>query len=193
MDQVRRIVPQLGFLLLAVYVLPLLTIEHDTAGHTLAIKCYLTRAVSNLKDGTSCMALIDAINHDSSMPYLIVGEDAGLVAAQVDLYIVTTMALFVLALLPALVFELLLLYIKFDACLWRARLASWQAVALSAAICTGALALDASQRWSREHDGATPTESATYASVGGGCYVVVVLPVFAVLESTARAAPKEKQ
>ena len=86
---------------IGVNVLPILTIEHETVGvtHILRVDCYLLHATSNYDSGPSCMALIDKINHDNSVPYLIVGEDAAIVGARVYALCIVTLCLHLISVL----------------------------------------------------------------------------------------------
>ena len=158
-----------------VIVLPILTIEHETVGqeHILRVDCYLFRATSNYDSGPSCIALIDKINHDNSVPYLIVGEDAAVVGAQVYALCIVTLTLHIISVL--LLPTAASIEARFNRKL--ASIKSWTTIVTCASVVTGGLTLDAAQRWSREHDGATPDESATYASLGAATYVIVGLPL----------------
>lgn len=159
----------------SVIVLPLLTIEHETVGtaHVLRVDCYLLRATSNYDSDSSCMGLIDKINHDDSIPYLVVGEDAAVVGAEVYALAVVTLSLHLVGalLLPiATIVE--------DAFGYTSQhVRSWATFATCAAVVIGGWMLDTAQRWSREHDAATPDMSATYASLGGAAYVIAGLPL----------------
>jgi hypothetical protein len=158
-----------------VVVLPLLTIEHETVGldHVLRIDCYLFRATSNYISGKSCVALIDKINHDNSVPYLIVGEDAAVIGAEVYALAIVTICLH---LVGALVLPVAaMIEDRFGRTSRHAR--SWARFATCASVVIGGWTLDTAQRWSREHDAATPDMSATYASLGGGTYLIVGLPL----------------
>lgn len=173
-----RAAAHVALLAIAATAVPLLTIEHETLGmgHTLRLDCYLTRATSNYASASSCAVLIDTINHDQTHPYLIVGERAAVIADEVVALAVATAALD-----AAGAFVVPVVGLARPGCATAARAASWARVFTSVAVVTGGFALDAAQRWGREHDAAAPAESETYASLGAGAYVIAGLPLVSIL------------
>ena len=170
-----RVLVHIAAVSIGVVVLPLLTIEHETVGqaHVLRVDCYLFRAASDYDSDRTCVALIDKINHDNSVPHLVVGEDAAVIASEVYALAVATICLHLVGALlrpiGAIVEDRYHRKPK--------TLESWATFATCASVATGWWTLDTAQRWSREHDAATPDMSATYASLGGATYVIVGLPL----------------
>lgn len=173
-----RAAAHVALLAIAAAAVPLLTIEHETLGatYTLRVDCYLTRATSNYASASSCATLIDTINHDQTQPYLIVGERAALIGDQVVALAAATAALDTVG-----AFIVPVVGLARPGCAAAARATSWARAFTSAAVVTGGFALDAAQRWSREHDGAAPAESETYASLGAGAYIIAGLPLASIL------------